>query len=99
MTWTNESVFATEVSPAARWRLKSSQTLRALMEQEDVTVRQLASSAGLKAHSMIQQLRDGSRRSCTLQTADGIAAGLNTTRETLFAARPPGRRKRRTAHP
>lgn len=75
-----------EATPV-RWRLKSPETLRGLMDQEGVSVRELASAAGLNGHSMIQQLRDGSRPGCTTKVADAIARRLNTTTETLFEAR------------
>jgi hypothetical protein len=81
-----------EATPV-RWRLKSPATLRVLMDQEGVSVRGLASAAGLNGHSMIQQLRDGSRPGCSSEVADAIAGRLNTTRETLFEARRLRRRR------
>lgn len=74
-----------EIVSAPTVRLKSPATLRALMDQQGVTVRSLASAAGLSGHSMIQQLRDGSRPGCTVRVAEGIATALGTTTGTLFA--------------
>jgi hypothetical protein len=72
-------------------RLRSPATLRALMDIQDVSVRRLAAAAGLSGHSMIQQLRDGSRISCRTQVAEGIAEALGTDTPSLFG---PGRIKR-----
>lgn len=65
-------------------QLKSPQALRGIMEAEEMSVRRLADLCGLKAHNMIQELRNGQRTSCSPELAASIAFNLNVKRETLF---------------
>lgn len=70
---------------AFRAVLTSREELRGLMARRDISVRGLAGLAGLAHHSMIQQLRDGSRPGCKVPTAVAIASALAVDPNELFA--------------
>lgn len=54
------------------------------MQECELSVRSLAALAGCRSFSMIQQLRDGTRSSCSPVLARGIADALSVEPEALF---------------
>jgi transcriptional regulator with XRE-family HTH domain len=64
-------------------KLRDRSRLVTLMTEEGVSVRGLAAAVGV-SHSMIQQLRDGTRTSCTPGLAALIAEELGVMPRFLF---------------
>lgn len=58
-------------------RLKSRETLRALMIQAGLSHRRLAEEAGVRHHSTIDHLLSGSRDTVNKRDAEGISAALD----------------------
>ncbi|WP_045076469.1 helix-turn-helix domain-containing protein [Psychromicrobium lacuslunae] len=69
-------------------RLKSADTLRALMQQESVSIGNLAASAGC-SKGFISHLLAGRRRSCTAALAAKIATSLGAPVTVLFEISKP----------
>lgn len=73
--------------PKGTWmRLRSSDTLRALMKQSDLSLQDLANCAGC-SKGFISHLLSGRRSSCTVALAGRIALVLHVPTEVLFEAR------------
>jgi transcriptional regulator with XRE-family HTH domain len=64
-------------------RLTSATTLRALMEQKDVSYADMARAAG-RSKGFISHLTSGRRRTCLPEVADRIARRLDVHLELLF---------------
>ena len=70
--------------PRGTWmKLTSSDTLRALMAQKDVSLSDLAASAQV-SRGFISHLRAGRKNTCTPRVADAIARRLDLPIEILF---------------
>lgn len=69
-------------------KLKSSETLRAVMRQEGFSGARLARYAGCST-SFIAQLARGDKRTCTPKLATGIVEALGVSLETLFVPNLP----------
>lgn len=75
------------LGPKGVWvRLKSKDALRGAMTTEGLSMQRLADAAQC-SKSMIQQLCDGSRESCTPELAARISFALNVQRDHLFVTR------------
>lgn len=68
-------------------RLKSPETLRALMNQVGISTRRLADKVGL-SHSMIDHLLHGRREVLTEDSARGIASALGAPLDLLWEKYP-----------
>jgi len=68
-------------------RLRSRETLRALMFQAGLSHRRLAAKAGVRHHSTIDHLMSGSRSTISEADAQGISTALGTTPAVLFESR------------
>jgi transcriptional regulator with XRE-family HTH domain len=70
--------------PKGTWmRLRSADTLRALMKQSDMSLKQLADYVGC-SKGFISHLLAGRRTSCLPKTAERIAGVLHVPLEVLF---------------
>lgn len=65
-------------------RLTDRDELVRLMDRQGWTVRSLAKACGLRSHGMIQQLRKGTKTSCTVELAVAIADRLKVAPGLLF---------------
>lgn len=72
-------------------RLKSRETLRALMIQSGITTRMLADRSGL-SHGMIDHFLAGRRENTSAEHARQIAAALDTHPNVLWENHPGVRR-------
>lgn len=75
--------------PKGAWmRLRSADTLRALMRQDSFSLARLARYAGC-SKGFISHLLSGRRTSCSKELAERIAEALSVPTEILFATMMP----------
>jgi plasmid maintenance system antidote protein VapI len=65
-------------------KLASPALLRGLMEKHKLSHRKLAKACGLQSHTMIGQLLDGTKTSCSADLAERISAALGVETDFLF---------------